>query len=100
MMRYLELKGISPVYVDDSDRWMTSYHTTHPKERKNYNDGYISEYEIARDDPALVTTVNELGDDVNGQCSELVVTEIPDGVDWEIHDYDGSEHVMEKHRTW
>jgi len=30
----------------------------------------------------------------------LKVVEIPDDVEWRIHDYDGAEHVYEKHRTW
>jgi hypothetical protein len=28
------------------------------------------------------------------------VVEIPDGVEWEIAEYDGLEWVAEKHRTW
>ena len=30
----------------------------------------------------------------------LKVVEIPDGVDWEIEEYDGEEWVSEKHRVW
>jgi hypothetical protein len=30
----------------------------------------------------------------------LKVVEIPDGVKWQIEEYDGSEWVAEKHRTW
>jgi hypothetical protein len=25
---------------------------------------------------------------------------VPDGVDWELSEYDGIEHVAEAHRTW
>jgi hypothetical protein len=28
------------------------------------------------------------------------VVEIPDGTDYEISEYDGNEHIAEKHRTW
>jgi hypothetical protein len=28
------------------------------------------------------------------------VIEIPDDVEWIIVDYDGMEHIAEKHRTW
>jgi hypothetical protein len=35
-----------------------------------------------------------------GAYSQLKVVEIPDGVEWEIAEYDGSEHIAEKHRTW
>jgi hypothetical protein len=55
---------------------------------------------IPRDDAALVETVQELREAANGRCAELAVVEIPDGVDWEICEYDGNEHVAEKHRTW
>jgi hypothetical protein len=30
----------------------------------------------------------------------LKVVEIPDGVEWELNDYDGMEHIAEVHRTW
>jgi hypothetical protein len=46
------------------------------------------------------TAVEELGDKASGQFAELVVVEIPDGVDYEIDEYDGNEHIAEKHRTW
>ena len=26
--------------------------------------------------------------------------EIPDDVEWQIEEYDGTEHISEKHRTW
>jgi hypothetical protein len=32
--------------------------------------------------------------------AELEVVEIPDDVEWIIVDYDGMEHIAEKHRTW
>ncbi len=35
-----------------------------------------------------------------GPHSELKVVEIPDDVEFFIKDYDGMEHVAEKHRTW
>jgi hypothetical protein len=47
-----------------------------------------------------VQVVEELGDEANGRCSELSVVEIPDGVQWEIVEYDGLEHIAEQHRTW
>ncbi len=63
--------------------------------------GLQSEHsEIDRDDPRLVAIVEQLGHLANGFCAELKVVEIPDDVDWGIHDYDGQEHIYEKHRTW
>jgi hypothetical protein len=62
-----------------------------------YWDGWTSEN---RGHPLLVRVVEELGDKASGQFAELVVVEIPDGVDYEIDEYDGNEHIAEKHRTW
>lgn len=53
-----------------------------------------------RADPILIQVVEELGDEANGKCAKLRIVEIPDGVDYEISEYDGNEHVSEKHRTW
>ena len=65
--------------------------------------GYnLAEYhwEIARDDPMLVHTVLRLGAAANTPYSKLKVVEIPDGVTWTIHEYDGLEWIAEAHRTW
>lgn len=56
--------------------------------------------EIPRDDPQLVEVVERLGDAANGACAKLKVVEIPDGIEWEIDEYDGLERVAETHRTW
>lgn len=55
---------------------------------------------IPRDDELLVRLVEELGDKANGNCAELKIVEIPDGVEWQIKEYDGMEHIAERHRTW
>lgn len=60
----------------------------------------VNEYNVKRDDPRLVAIVEELGAEANGMCAELSITEIPDGVEWQIEEYDGQEWVSEKHRTW
>jgi hypothetical protein len=57
-------------------------------------------YDIARDDPALVTAVRRLGSKANGDYAKLKIVEVPAGVVWEINDYDGKEWVAEVHRTW
>lgn len=54
--------------------------------------------DIPRNDPELVAVVEELGDKANGSCARLVVVEIPDGVEFEIAEYDGREHIAESHR--
>jgi hypothetical protein len=56
--------------------------------------------ESDRSDPKLVALVEEMGEKANGRCSSLSIVRIPDGVDYEIAEYDGFEHVAEKHRTW
>lgn len=53
-----------------------------------------------RSDPRLVAIVEELGERANSEFANLVVVEIPDGVDYVIKEYDGFEHVAEDHRTW
>lgn len=53
-----------------------------------------------RRDPLLVKCVETLGKKANDSCSNLVVVEIPDGIEYEIEEYDGQEWVAEKHRTW
>ena len=65
--------------------------------------GYnIPEYhwEIARDDPVLVQVVEQLGRAASAPHAKLKVVEIPDGVEWTVHEYDGLEWVAEVHRTW
>ena len=53
-----------------------------------------------RDDPDLIAVIEELGEKANGYAADIKIVEIPDDVDWYIHDYDGIEHVAEKHRIW
>jgi len=57
-------------------------------------------YDIDRADPALVQVVEELGEEAMGSYADLKIVEIPEDVDWYIHEYDGMEHVAERHRTW
>jgi hypothetical protein len=53
-----------------------------------------------RHDPKLIQVIEELGADASGKCAEIAVIEIPDGVEYEISEYDGNEHIAEAHRTW
>jgi hypothetical protein len=41
-----------------------------------------------------------MGEAADGAFAELKVIEIPDGVEWQIDEYDGTEWIAEKHRTW
>jgi hypothetical protein len=57
-------------------------------------------YDICRDDPVLIQVVEELGKEAEDRYADLKIVEIPEDVDWYIHEYDGMEHVAERHRTW
>ena len=65
-------------------------------------DGYGYEYsrDDKRTDPKLVECVETLGAESGGKYGSLKVVEIPDDIEWEIHNYDGKESVVEKHRVW
>lgn len=116
VLRYAELKGLtlyperSPLHttywlVPEGEREdQTNFHAWSLEERrasnKRMSEQTLSEREIQRDDPALVQAVEELGADANARFAELEIVEIPDGVAWQIEEYDGLERVAEKHRTW
>lgn len=55
---------------------------------------------VDRDDPLLVEMVQTLGAAASTRYSNLVVVEIPHGVAWHVHEYDGYETLHENHRTW
>lgn len=57
-------------------------------------------YDLKRTHPDLIAVVEALGEGVNGQFAKLEIVEIPNGIEWEINDYDGSETIEEKHRSW
>jgi len=66
----------------------------------NY-DGYGFAMDIERDDPKLVEAVEKVGlRNSSGSMADLEIVEIPDGVEWELDDYDGIESIHEKHRSW
>jgi hypothetical protein len=63
-------------------------------------DSYGYAFAGSRADPKLVECVETLGDEASGDFADLKVVEIPDGVEWTIEEYDGTEWVAEAHRTW
>ena len=89
--RYAELKEISLVKEKGSHIFNSYY--------KQAGEIFSSS-EIPRDDPLLLQVIKELGEEANGSFADLSIVEIPNGVNWEIAEYDGTEHVAEKHRTW
>lgn len=56
--------------------------------------------DLTRSDPNLVQTVETLGKDADTRCSKLEIIEIPDGIEFDIDDYDGMESIHESHRSW
>lgn len=53
-----------------------------------------------RTDPRLIEIVERMGPEASSPLAKLVVVEIPDGVEWELDEYDGIETVREQHRSW
>jgi hypothetical protein len=72
------------------------------KQRRNklYEDHQLNSWPDDRADHDLVRTVEELGSEADSAVAELSVMEIPDGVEYEIDEYDGLESIHEKHRSW
>ena len=59
------------------------------------------DYNAYRSDPRLIAAIEKIGaKKASGSLASLRIVEIPDGVEWNIDEYDGNEHVSEKHRTW
>ena len=56
------------------------------------------QYTIKRDDPLLIECVETLGEAAETRFSKLRVIEIPDGIKWQVGEYDGTE--WETHRKW
>jgi len=64
-------------------------------------DGYGFAFEDDRSNPKLIKVVKELGSKkVSGGFAKLKIVKIPDNIDWYIDEYDGMEHIAERHRTW
>jgi hypothetical protein len=108
MMMYAELKGLKLfAYTADWQPWdgeggpIFIHYTTKPvSDGEETNSCYFSDRNITRDDPELVKVVETLGSEANGGYAKLKVIEIPNGIEWEIDEYDGWERVDECHRSW
>lgn len=70
------------------------------KERKGITDPDWWCRKIPRDCPILVQIVEEMNEKADGRFAALKVVEVPDDADWYVEEYDGSEWVAERHRTW
>ena len=56
--------------------------------------------DLDRTDKELIKVVEELKNKANGSFAKLKVVTIPDGIKWEIEEYDGNEWISEIHRIW
>lgn len=122
ILEYAKLKGIT-LYLEKKDSCIRlwKYWTVPENERlytlsteewgkmstderiaynKKSDEQVFYDRHITRDDEALVKVVEALGELSFGKNAELKIVEIPADVEWFIDDYDGMEHVAEKHRTW
>lgn len=100
MLRICELKQMSVFFHKENG---FHYYYSAPYEHLSDTEKdeiYISEYSYARDDKELVQAVEELGSMASSKYADLEIIEIPDDVEWQIEEYDGYEHIAEKHRTW
>lgn len=53
-----------------------------------------------RSHPLVVQVVEELGAAASDELAKLKVVEVPEGVEWELDEYDGIESVREKSRSF
>ena len=53
-----------------------------------------------RTDPKLIECIEAIGEKADGSCAEISIVEVPDGVQWYIHDFHGQETVHERHQRW
>lgn len=119
--RYWEIKGVTVWVEPGTFDGQFSYWLRPPEDRLTLKEGadfyemdldervaYNREYsnqtwydrDVDRNDPVLIQVVEEMGEKSYGRFAELKIVEIPDGVDWQIDEYDGLEWVSEKHRIW
>lgn len=95
---YLNRSG-KPWYKWDG-RFSSPIYSHAPQEEYEESKHFISYYGLERNDPLLIQIVEEMGTEADGDYACLEVVEIPDDVDWYIVEYDGNEHIAERHRTW
>lgn len=67
---------------------------------EDLKESYFRERDIPRNDTDLIEVVELLKEKANGVYANLSIINIPDGIEWEISEYDGLETVEEKHRSW
>jgi hypothetical protein len=86
--------------ISNSDNWHKMTEEEKDAHNKEFDKYDLDTRPEDRTDPKLIQVIEELGKKANGSCAKLKIVEIPDGIEWHIHEYDGYEHVAENHRTW
>ena len=111
VMRYAELAGLTLYPFENSFGFMEYYKVPkeefdliekeNPRAYSTLNSLMFFESHIARTDPLLIQVIEELGSEESSDvAAKLKIVEIPDGIEWEIDEYDGVEKIVEKHRSW
>ena len=95
ILEYGKRKGLNLV-KDENTNWSISIFYKESVAKENY----FEDREIPRNDPDLVSVVEDLGESAYGFAANLKIVEIPEDVDWYVEENDGREWVAEKHRTW
>jgi hypothetical protein len=93
---YFKLKKWKLIKEEDK---LFSYSIHYYKNKKS-DKNYISNYRFKRNDKTLIKVVRKLGKKANGRFADLKIIKIPDGINWDIEEYDGIENICEIHRTW
>lgn len=99
--RVLELKGIEYETVETGSSLLGKQFWR--KGMVDQDNGYLYEgsfFSENRSDPELIAALEEMGEKAWGWAADIEIVEIPDDVDYYIHDYDGMESIHEKHRSW
>lgn len=98
----LNKKGIEYEKVTSKDNIGVCRFDYYAKGHVGDDDHCLWDIDLCRDrsDVDLVSVVEQLGQKADGWAAELAIVEIPDDVQWHIHEYDGIEYVAEDHRTW
>jgi len=90
MLDLVRIKGLDyAVVVDESEKVIQV-------EGRNYY-----HWDIDRADKDLIQLLEEKGNEyVSDSCAQLKVIEIPDGIEYVILEFDGTERIVEKGRVW
>ncbi len=99
-----------PITVEQAGKefYSTTFDIPNPNDFEDktalWKDHYLTGRPEDRSDPLLIKVVEEMGaghrTGASGYYAKLQIIEIPDGICWEIDEYDGMESISEVHRSW